>query len=117
MSQANSARHNLSWLIRYQSDDACFSESKCKSLLMDHNSLHQRENDLLATAVKQQIPSEMLRLKQLHHSFLLPKLTRWLIRETGMDENEAKWAVDSWAMALGLIPFADGSLYGLEIQP
>lgn len=72
---------------------------------------YEREIDLIIKAINCEVVSEM---KRLHHamppSILLPKLSRWLMRQTSLGENEASWAVYSWAMALGMIPFIDEEL-------
>ena len=69
---------------------------------------HEREIVLVTTAIRCEIVSEMQRLcRCLIPSILLPKLSRWLMRQTGMNSDEATWTVNSWAMALGTIPLVD----------
>lgn len=70
-----------------------------------------REIALIVLALQNGIVSEMFRLRnRLILSILLPKLIRWLERQSDLTQHEAKWAVDSWAIALGLLPFEDEEL-------
>jgi len=72
----------------------------------------QREFDLVRITHSMEIVHEMLRLHRttMPPIFYLPKLTRRLARNAFIDEEEAGWAVNSWAMALGLIPFSEKTL-------
>lgn len=75
-----------------------------------------REIQLIVSAIDCEIVSEMRRLgRTAIISLLLPKLSRWLTRQSGIHIDEAVWAVNSWAMALGIISFVDETLP--EIQP
>jgi hypothetical protein len=77
-------------------------------LLMESGIRCETEIWMITSAVEREIPSEMLRLhKSMPISVLLPKLTRWLARETGFEDQNAAWTVYSWAMALGLIPLIE----------
>ena len=72
------------------------------------------EISLIVLALRYEIVSEMFRLRhRLISVILLPKLTNWLMRQSNLAHFEAKWAVDSWAMALGLLPFAEEELSNL----
>ena len=77
-----------------------------------------REIELIITAINCEIVSEMRRLgKTLIPSVLMPKLIRWLMRQTTLNHQEASWAVFSWAMALGLVPFVEDELSSsVEVQ-
>lgn len=71
----------------------------------------EREIELIVAAINCEIVSEMRRLgKSLTPSILMPKLIRWLMRQTTLRHHEASWAVFSWAMALGLIPYVEEDL-------
>ena len=72
---------------------------------------HEREIELIVTAINCEIVSEMQRLgNSLTPSILLPKLIRWLMRQTKLEHSEASWTVLSWAMAIGIIPYVEGDL-------
>jgi len=84
----------------------------------------EQETELVMKARKFDIVNEMLRLSHsMSLAVLLPKLTRLLVRDAGIEEEDANWAINSWAMAFGLIPFVDESLASAvndraaEIQP
>lgn len=71
----------------------------------------EQETELVMKARKFDIVNEMLILRHsMSPAVLLPKLSRWLVRDAGIDEQDANWAINSWAMAFSLIPFADESL-------
>lgn len=86
-------------------------------MLMDNCQGHQREIDLLIIAIEREITSEMLRLKKtMPVSALLQKMTRWLTHETKVSEEDCRWIVDSWAMALGVIHFSEMKLITLDLN-
>ncbi len=71
----------------------------------------EREIELIVAAIHHEIVSEMRRLgKSLPPSILMPKLVRWLMRQTTLNNHEASWAVLSWAMALRLVPYVEEHL-------
>lgn len=49
-------------------------------------------------------------------SVLLPKLTRWLTHKTEVSEEDCRWVVDSWAMALGIIPYCELELSNPDLN-
>lgn len=115
MSQLPSIRKTLWLLLREHGTGLCYSAEKCKTTLMDNCLGHQREIDLLVIAIEREITSEMLRLKETMPVLaLLQKLTRWMTHETTVSEADCRWIVDSWAMALGVIPFSEMKLITLD---
>lgn len=75
----------------------------------------EQETELVMKARKFDIVNEMLRLRHsISMADLLPKLSRWLMRDADIEEEDACWAVDSWAMAFGLTPFADEPLASVD---
>lgn len=76
----------------------------------------KREIELLTLAVDLEIVQEMLRLNRsgMHVEFLLPKLIRWMSLDIYINDTEATWAVHSWAMAFGFIPFSDEILLPID---
>lgn len=110
-----SIRETLCLILKRHGTEPCFSAVKCKMLLMDNCIDHKIEIDLMVTAIEREITSEMLRLKKtMPVSVLLPKLTRWLTNETPASDEDSRWVVDSWAMALDIIPFSEMVLPSLE---
>lgn len=79
---------------------------------MDDKLSSQRECELVLLTYNLDVVQEMFRLHRatVPAIFILPKLIRRLSRDAVIAECEADWAVNSWAMALGLIPFSDKSL-------
>jgi len=108
MSHTPSIRETLCLLLKQYGTELCFSAAKCKMLIMDNCHEQEREINLLITAIELEITSEMLRLKKtMPVTVLLQKLIRWLAHETTVSDEDCRWAVDSWAMALGIIPFSE----------
>lgn len=111
MPQLQTVRKALLSLVQTHYPILLLSPVSFRLRLMDACPDTERETDLVLLAFKSDTVNEMQRLRQIMPTtFLLPKLIRWLMRDTGIEENEASWAVNSWAMAFGLIPFADETL-------
>lgn len=79
--------------------------SLVKGLLRDFCGDHKREINGLMDALHEGVPLE---LRAAGHgtppALLLARLTRRLIDDRSMVEEMARWAVESWAMALGVLP-------------
>lgn len=90
-------------------------DSKMES--MDTYPSAKREIDLVIMAIDLEIVQELLRLTRsgMHVEYLLPKLIRWMSLDININDTEAKWAVHSWAMAFGFIPFTDEFLLPIDV--
>lgn len=110
MPQVVSARKILCSFVYFYSKNICYSVDRCKLLFVNEGHAHLEGVDLLIKAVDREIPAEMVRLvlrKNMPISYLMPKFTRWLSRDENMAMDNAVWAVNSWAMALGLVAFME----------
>ena len=66
------------------------------------------EINLLISAMKDQVPANLLSSKgSTPWELLLNRLTRLLHDNLGLTEEGASWAVESWALALGVISPAE----------
>lgn len=111
MSQIQTIRSVLSSLIKQHHTLTMYAAVSLRLKLMDACPGSEREIGLILQVFKSDTINEMLRLrKTLPRSVLLPKLTRWLARDAGIEEVEANWIVNSWAIAFGIIPFEEETL-------
>ena len=111
MKQDQTVRQLLLKLAYRHHSFMCNISDRYELGLKDGCASFKRERELIVMAINCEIVSEMLRLRHgLIPSLLLPKLTRWLMRQTGIDQGEAAWTVNSWAMAFGIISFVDEDL-------
>jgi hypothetical protein len=98
------ARHG-----RAVTDDA----KRCEALLRDYCGQCKREINVLVGALRERVASDLLNSSTVVPSeVLLARLTRRLEDDLGLSEESSKWAVESWALALGVTvasPAANGS--------
>lgn len=77
---------------------------RCKALLSDLAPEHRLETYLLITALEQKITDDLLKPNHLMPiNIRLERLTQSLRDAVGIEEEYAYWAVESWALALGII--------------
>ncbi len=82
----------------------CDEPLRCKGLLLDSCGQYRREINLLVNALEEHIPRELLNAsKGTPYESLRNRLVRRLHEDRGLVEDYASWAVDSWALALGVI--------------
>jgi F-box protein 11 len=73
-------------------------------LLLDHAGQYRREVRVLVSALEEKVAADLLRVSgSIPIPVLLAQLTRRLHDNVGMAEEFATWAVESWALALGVI--------------
>jgi hypothetical protein len=76
---------------------------QCQALLQDHSPSTRRENMALMEALKANIPPRLLALPPASLSeATIAKFAACLSGETALSAEAARWAVLSWAKALGL---------------
>ena len=98
------ARQNLKTLVGRYGQSLAYESTRCEGLLRDTCPSCSREIFVLVNAVRQHIPKELLAP---HHGLPLPLMKGFLAKrlsdELGFSDDAARWAVESWAEALGLI--------------
>lgn len=99
-------RKGLSKIISTQGPPLCFSVPLCEIQLQALAVEHGEKVSLLVQAVACETVSELLRLhRKVNHLILLPKLAHYLRRRTpGLSEYDSHWVMETWAMALNIIP-------------
>jgi hypothetical protein len=77
---------------------------RCEGLLRDYSAPHRREVSVLASALEEHVPQDLLGAPTgTPRAVLLKRLARRLSDNRALSEPAAAWAVNSWALALGLI--------------
>lgn len=102
----NLIRRELIKIIATQGWSLCFSVELCEKELQALAGEYEAKVSQLVQAVTCEVVSELLRLhRKMPHLILLPKLAGYLRRRTpGLSEPESNWVIETWAMALNIIP-------------
>lgn len=97
-------QHNLSALISRYGTDLATDARRCEALLRDTCPSHKREIFVLASAVSEGVPAALLHSSSaIPQDVLLSRLEKRLHDNLGIDDALARWAVESWAIALGML--------------
>jgi len=82
---------------------------RCEALMRDYFPAHRREIAVLTTALEERVPAELLSAGNatVPRPVLLKRLAQRLHDEVAMEERAARWAVHTWALALGAISPAE----------
>jgi len=84
---------------------------RCRELILDFCGDFQREVFLLNTALFHKIPAELMNSKNILPAAVLVSILAKRLRDTtGLSGESAFWAVESWAIALGLIPEGENTI-------
>ena len=90
---------------------------RCEAFLKDFCPQHKREVFLLACVARQSIPAELLKSSgSLSRNMLVGHHAKRLHEDCGLTLASARWAVESWALALGIaegVPQTNGATYEL----
>jgi DNA-binding CsgD family transcriptional regulator len=102
-------RQKLSELLATYGRSLCDDPRRCEGLLRDVCGAHKREVNVLVSALKERIATDLLSssARSQPHEILFARLTKRLTENLGLAEDAARWAVDSWALALGTITTQD----------
>lgn len=76
---------------------------QCHGFLLDACGEYRREISVLVSAAKEGVPQELLSSKGVPEAILVDRLTNKLQADLALDKTAARWAVDSWGLALGVI--------------
>ncbi len=85
----------------YGSDEISTNIRKTEGLLRDFCGEHKREIAVLIRSMEQRIPEEINTKGDSIDQFQFSRLVKKLHDNEGTSEEYAKWAVESWAVALG----------------
>jgi hypothetical protein len=101
----NLVREKLSEIIAGHGRSLAADPQRCEALLRDYCPQYKREINVLVEALKERVVADLMNSSPDTPGLVLrAKLTRRLQDELGFSEEASKWAVDSWATALGVAP-------------
>ncbi|HEX8556652.1 MAG TPA: hypothetical protein VF668_01045 [Pyrinomonadaceae bacterium] len=104
----DAARRTLRELIAGRGTGLCSDARRCEGLLRDLCGEHRREINILVGALRERVPLDLLAAKNSVPTYLLvARLAKRLEEQLALTEDAARWAVDSWALALGVVTDAE----------
>ncbi len=106
-------RQKLRELVTRHGSSVVGDARRFEGLLNDYSGEHRREVSVLVSALEEHVPQDMLAAAaSTPPAVLLARMTRRLSEQRALSEPAAAWAVNSWALALGLI--SDDELKSFE---
>jgi DNA-binding CsgD family transcriptional regulator len=97
-------RQTLRELLASYGRSLCDDPQRCQGLLSDLCGEHKREIHVLVGAIRERVPTDLLGSQGgMPADAQLARLARRLQDNLSLTEDAARWAVESWALALGLI--------------
>lgn len=101
-------RRTLRELIDRHGPGLCSDARRCQGLLRDLCGEHRREINILSGALQERVPLDLLAAQNsVPVALLLTRLARRLEDQLALTQEASHWAVDSWALALGVISDAE----------
>jgi len=95
-------RKRLKQLIVQHGSELSYNPQRLEALLKDYCGEHKREINLLVIAARGGTARELLNTPGTKlEAWDFQRLVKRLSEDTGMSEDFARWAVESWALALG----------------
>lgn len=83
--------------------DICSDARRCENLLKDLCGSYRREINVLVNAIEERVPLDLLEAnRSMPLELLLSRLEKRLEEQTALTAEAARWAVESWALALNL---------------
>ena len=96
-------RQKLRELITQYGRSLCDDPRRCEALLKDYCGQHKREIFVLVNALKSRVAEDLIKTSAgVPLALVMGRLNQRLEDELGLAENAARWAVESWAWALGV---------------
>jgi formylglycine-generating enzyme required for sulfatase activity len=112
------ARQKLRDLIVHHGPSLCNEPERCKGLLQDACPTSKREIFVLVSALEEQVATDLLAgMGDRYWDAVAGRLARRLVDNRALADHAAFWAVESWALALGVITRAAPSNNSLPPQP
>ena len=96
-------RQKLGEIIQQHGREICGQAKRCKGLLLDHCAADRREVFVLVSALEEQVVGDLLEgLGGLSWEMVCRRLVHRLAENRAIAEDAALWAVETWALALGV---------------
>lgn len=104
----DTVRQKLCDLITQYGHALCDNARRCEGLLKDLCGQYKREINILVNALEQRVPIDLLASSDsVPKAVILARLAKKMEDDLGLSEVAALWAVESWALALGVISSKD----------
>jgi hypothetical protein len=95
-------RKTLRLILAKHGREIAGNAERCRGLLNDLCGGYRREINILVTAIEERVPLDLLAAaRSMPTNLLLARLEKRLADQTGLTAEAARWAVGSWALALG----------------
>lgn len=106
-------RQKLQEIVARHGHTVINNARRCEGLLRDYSARHRREVSVLVSALEEHVPEDLRGASAgTPRAVLLKRLSRRLSDNRALSEPAAAWAVNSWALALGVI--SDDELKAVE---
>lgn len=104
----NLPRQALRRILAKHGNEVCGDAGRCENLLKDSCGSYRREINVLVAAVEDRVPMDLLAAnRSMPQELLLTRLEKRLEEQTAMTREAARWAVESWALALNVATDAE----------
>lgn len=101
-------RHTLTRIIAKHGRAICDSPKRLEALLRDLCGADRREVNILVGAMEERVAADLLRAgASVPREVMLAQLIARLENDLAYTQEAARWAVDSWAVALGVLSEAE----------
>jgi hypothetical protein len=105
---SNVPRQKLCEIVSRYGESVCDDPRRCEGLLRDFCGGQRREIHVLVTALRERIAADLLASSDtVPREVLVARLSKKLEDNLGLDRDVARWAVESWGLALGKLTSAD----------
>ncbi len=99
----NLPRQMLRQILAKHGKEICADARRCENLLNDSCGSYRREINVLVNAIEERVPLDLLAgNRSMPLELLLTRLEKRLEEQTALTADAARWAVESWALALNL---------------
>jgi hypothetical protein len=101
-------RQKLLQVVARHGREVVDNPRRCEGLLRDYCGAYRREIAVLISALEERVAADLLSSgKGTPRASLLRRLAQRLEENVAMEKEAARWAVHSWALALGIVPQAE----------
>ena len=114
---SDAVRQTLAKIVAQYGREIADDPRRCEGLLRDLCGDWRREIHILVTAVKEKVVSELLSGGDIPPEALMGRGVKRLHEHTGIAEDAARWGVESWALALGVVAPERLSLLSRQTEP